>query len=46
MTPKKGRVAEPGFVGVTPDIGDISTEPVSVCHHVSMISHLSLPTTL
>ena len=46
LTPKKGRVAEPGLVGVIPDIGEIRTDPVSVCHHVSTISQLELPTIL
>ena len=37
LTPKKGRVAEPGFTGVMPAIGEINADPVSVCHHVSII---------
>ena len=44
LIPKKGRVAEPGLVGVTPAIGDIRIDPVSVCHQVSMTSHELLPT--
>ena len=46
FTPKKGNVAEPGFTGVMPEIGDIKTDPVSVCHQVSITSHLPLPTIL
>ena len=46
FTPKNGSVADPGFVGVIPAIGQIKTEPVSVCHHVSITSHLDFPTTL
>ena len=42
-TPKKGRVAEPGFFGVIPAIGLIRTEPVSVCHQVSTTSQLDFP---
>ena len=34
------------LVGVIPDIGEIRTDPVSVCHHVSTISQLELPTIL
>jgi hypothetical protein len=37
LIPKKGRVAEPGLVGVTPAIGDIRIDPVSVL--ISVISH-------
>jgi len=37
LTPKNGKVAEPGFTGVMPAIGEIKTDPVSVCHQVSMI---------
>ena len=44
FTPKNGSVAEPGFFAITPAIGDIKTEPVSVCHQVSTNSHLLLPT--
>ena len=32
--PKKGREAEPGFVGVTPARGVMTWEPVSVCQYV------------
>ena len=42
LTPKNGSVADPGFAGVIPEIGDIKTEPVSVCHHVSTISHFDI----
>ncbi|GIS35402.1 MAG: hypothetical protein Ct9H90mP6_06590 [Gammaproteobacteria bacterium] len=45
LTPKNGNVAEPGFVGVMPAIGEIRTEPVSVCHHVSITSQDLFPTT-
>src|SRR3990170_2261030 len=44
--PKKGRVADPGFVGQAPGRGVIAIPPVSVCHHVSTMGHLSLPITL
>lgn len=44
-TPKKGRVAEPGFNGHAPGKGEIMLAPVSVCHHVSTIGHLPSPTT-
>ena len=44
--PKKGLVADPGLVGVAPGKGVISIPPVSVCHQVSTIGHLPLPTTL
>ena len=46
LTPKNGRVADPGFLEVIPAIGEISTEPVSVCHQVSITSHFDLPTFL
>ena len=39
------RVAEPGFVGVTPGSGLIMIAPVSVCHHVSTIGQRSPPMT-
>src|ERR1019366_7632595 len=39
----KAWVAEPGFVSVIPGSGVILIAPVSVCHHVSTIGHLSLP---
>ena len=35
-------LAEPGVVAVTPGIGAIMMEPVSVCHHVSTIGAVSL----
>ena len=41
--PKKGKVAEPGFVGVAPGNGEIRMPPVSVCHHVSTMGQRSLP---
>src|SRR5438132_4731105 len=44
-TPGRGRVADPGFAGVAPGIGEIMMLPVSVCHHVSTIGHLPLPMT-
>ena len=44
LTPKNGRVADPGFLGVMPAIGLINTEPVSVCHHVSTTSQFEFPT--
>ena len=43
--PGKGRVAEPGFVGVAPGKGVIITPPVSVCHQVSTIGQRSPPIT-
>src|SRR5436305_3732343 len=44
-TPGNGRVAEPGFAGVAPGMGEIMMLPVSVCHHVSTIGHLCFPMT-
>ena len=44
LTPKNGKVADPGFLVVIPAIGLISTEPVSVCHHVSTTSQFDFPT--
>ena len=44
-TPKKGRVAEPGFNGVAPGSGVIRIPPVSVCHQVSTIGTRPPPTT-
>ena len=44
--PKKGFVAEPGFVGVTPGSGEMSIPPVSVCHQVSTMPHRFSPTIL
>src|SRR5208282_2723047 len=43
--PGKGRVAEPGFVGIAPGSGVSMIAPVSVCHHVSTIGHRPLPIT-
>ena len=45
LTPKKGRVAEPGFSGVAPGSGVIRMPPVSVCHQVSTIGQRPSPTT-
>ncbi len=44
--PKKGRVAEPALSSVAPGSGVIRMPPVSVCHQVSTIGTLPLPTTL
>ncbi len=44
-TPKKGRVAEPGFRSVAPGSGAIRMPPVSVCHQVSTIGQRLSPTT-
>src|SRR3954468_1150560 len=44
-TPGSGRVAEPGFAGVAPGMGEIMMLPVSVCHHVSTMGHFPLPIT-
>ena len=41
--PKKGRVAVPGTVGVTPGRGEIMMAPVSVCHQVSTMGQRSPP---
>src|SRR5688500_1942257 len=43
--PGRGRVAEPGLVGVAPDNGVIMMAPVSVCHQVSTMGQRSLPMT-
>ncbi len=43
-TPKKGRVALPGLVGIAPGRGVIMIAPVSVCHHVSTIGQRPEPT--
>ena len=43
-TPKNGRVAEPGLVGMAPGSGVIRMPPVSVCHQVSTIGQRPLPT--
>src|SRR3954470_2229154 len=45
-TPGSGFVAEPGFVGVAPGIGEIMVQPVSVCHQVSTMGQRSFPITL
>src|SRR5579871_734461 len=45
-TPGRGRVAEPGLVGVAPGTGEIMMDPVSVCHQVSTIGQRSLPITV
>src|SRR6266581_1036717 len=45
-TPKNGRVALPGFVGIAPGRGVIRIDPVSVCHHVSTIGLRPPPTFL
>jgi len=45
MMPGKGRVADPGLVGVAPGNGVIMIMPVSVCHQVSTIGQRSLPIT-
>ncbi|MNI60720.1 hypothetical protein D3C73_1159520 [compost metagenome] len=44
-TPKKGRVAEPGFRSIAPASGEIRMPPVSVCHQVSTIGQRLSPTT-
>ena len=44
LTPKNGKVADPGFLAVMPAIGLINTEPVSVCHQVSTTSQFDFPT--
>ena len=43
--PKNGSVQEPGLVLVAPGKGVIKWPPVSVCHHVSTMGALPLPTT-
>ena len=45
LTPKNGRVAEPGLSSVAPGSGVIRMPPVSVCHQVSTIGQRSSPTT-
>ena len=45
LTPKNGRVAEPGFSAVAPGSGVIRMPPVSVCHQVSTIGQRPSPTT-
>src|SRR6266571_7130125 len=42
-TPKNGRVALPGFVGIAPGSGVIRIDPVSVCHQVSTIGQRPPP---
>src|SRR6266481_9755956 len=42
-TPKKGRVALPGLVGIAPGNGVIMIAPVSVIHQVSTIGHRPPP---
>src|SRR6058998_1925361 len=44
-TPKKGKVAVPGLVGVAPGNGVIMIAPVSVCHQVSTIGQRLPPMT-
>src|SRR5512134_2021720 len=44
MMPGRGKVADPGFVGVAPGSGEIRWPPVSVCHHVSTIGQRPPPT--
>ena len=44
LTPKNGRVAEPGFSAMAPGSGVIRMPPVSVCHQVSTTGQRSLPT--
>src|SRR5271168_3464291 len=43
MTPGRGRVAEPGLVGVAPGNGEIIIAPVSVCHQVSTMGQRFFP---
>src|SRR5215212_6029532 len=43
-TPGKGSVAKDGFAGVIPARFEINVPAVSVCHQVSTIGHLFLPT--
>ena len=45
MTPKKGRVADPGLSLVAPGNGVMRMPPVSVCHQVSTIGQRFSPTT-
>src|SRR5262245_42842462 len=44
-TPKNGRVAVPGPVGVQPGSGEIIMLPVAVCHQVSTIGQRLPPMT-
>ena len=46
LTPKNGRVAEPGLSFVAPGRGVMRMPPVSVCHQVSTIGQRSSPTTV
>src|ERR1700678_2710750 len=41
--PRKGRVAEPGLVGIAPGNGASMIAPVSVCHQVSTMGQRPLP---
>src|SRR5438045_256966 len=43
-TPKNGRVALPGLVGIAPGNGVIMIAPVSVCHQVSTTGQRPPPT--
>ena len=45
ITPKNGRVADPGLSSVAPGSGVIRMPPVSVCHQVSTIGQRPSPTT-
>ena len=45
-TPKNGKHALPGLVGVHPGKGVITWPPVSVCQYVSAIEDFSAPTCL
>src|ERR1700722_16387576 len=45
LTPKNGRVADPGFRSVAPGSGEIRMPPVSVCHQVSTMGQRPSPTT-
>src|ERR1700740_3632433 len=45
-TPKNGKVALPGLVGVAPGNGVIMIPPVSVLHQVSTIGHRPPPITV
>jgi hypothetical protein len=45
LTPGRGQVADPGFVGVMPGNGEIMMAPVSVCHQVSTIGQRPPPMT-
>src|SRR5579862_2461264 len=42
-TPKNGRVADPGLVGMAPGRGVIMIAPVSVCHQVSAMGQRPPP---